>query len=59
MFHLKPALLHVEIKKGFLITRAQKCLDSQGSHFQHLLKSVQKLSKTKSFLDFDVEAGRF
>ena len=37
VFHLKPALLHVEIKKGFLITRAQKCLDSQGSHFQHLL----------------------
>ena len=33
VFHLKPAHLNGEIKEGFLITRAQKSIDSQGSHF--------------------------
>jgi hypothetical protein len=37
VFKLKPARLHGEIKKGFFITRLTDCIDSQGSHFQHLL----------------------
>jgi hypothetical protein len=38
VFHIKLARLHGEIKKGFLITRAQKGVDLQRSHFQCLLE---------------------
>ena len=58
MFHLKPARLHDEIKKGFLIARAQNCID-----FNIFYKSVhlvyEKLDETKSLLDFTVQVSRF
>ena len=46
VFHLKPARLHGKIKKGFLITRAQKCIYSQWTHFQHLQVCVFSVTKT-------------
>ena len=63
MFHLKPALLHGEIEKGFLITRAQNVLIHKGLISNVFCNSVhlvyQKLNETKSFLDFAVQVGRF
>jgi hypothetical protein len=46
-----------------IITRSQKCTDSQGFHFIFFPTKAyfvyQKLNETKRFLDFTLQAGRF
>jgi hypothetical protein len=63
MFHLKLARYHGEIKKGFLITRAQNVFihkDLISNIFYNSVHLVyQKIKETKSFPDFAVQAGLF
>jgi hypothetical protein len=63
MFLLKPVRFHGEIRKGFLITRAQNVLINKDLISKILCKIVylvyQKLNETKSFLDFALQTGGF